>query len=245
MIGFNILRQRLIEHLRLRIRNGETTERGLALKAGISQPHLHNLLKGVRLLNTTTSDQLMRKLGMTVFDLVATDELRRALFLDVRRRDVAIEVRVLKHRLGPGLPWTVEVSLFEQVPVPVRSVSRLSNPRVARLADDPAMPPVLAAGDLVLLDDSASGLRDDPEALFAVESGGQALIRWIRRGRNSVYLLDTATRDRPHQWERAAPDAVIRARAIPLRSMHQPEPVYDPLLLRDTHRALAEPSAAN
>ena len=48
MIGFEILRNRLIENIRYRIRNGELTERGLARRTGISQPHLHNLLKGVR-----------------------------------------------------------------------------------------------------------------------------------------------------------------------------------------------------
>ena len=247
MIGFEILRDRLLEYLRRRIHNGENTERGLALKAGVSQPHLHNLLKGVRLLNVDTSDKLLLNLGITALDLLDTDELRRALFLRARRAEPAIEVPVLQNRLGPGLPWSDQISLFEKVQVPARSVARLRQPVVARLTGDPAMAPLLAAGDLVVLDNSERALNDDPEALFAVELVGRGAIRWVRQGRNSVYLLTTGTRDCPLRWERveAPAAAVVRARAIPLRSMHQPELVYDPLLPRDTPRAPAARSVAS
>ena len=247
MIGFDVLRHRLLDHLRHRIRNGENTERGLALKAGISQPHLHHLLKGVRRLNADTGDQLMQNLGISVLDLLDAGELRGALFLRSRRAELAIEIPVLKDRLGPGLPWPDQIGLFEKVQVPVRSVARLRQPVVARLVDDPEMAPLFGGGDLVVLDNSEHALNEDPGALFAVEIGGRGAIRWVRQGRRSVYLLTIGTRDFPLRWERVEAPArsVVRARAIPLRSMHQPELVYDPLLPRDIGRAPAVRSVAS
>ncbi len=118
MIGFDNLRTRLIEQLRHRIRNGEVTERALARKTGISQPHLHNLLKGVRALNAGRSDQLLTKLGLTALDLFEGEELRRALSLRARQGEVLLEVPVLEDRLGPGLPWPDRLSPFERVEVP-------------------------------------------------------------------------------------------------------------------------------
>src|SRR5438477_183828 len=44
---FYELQQRLVAHLRRRIRGGEATERGMSQMAGISQPHLHDGLYGI------------------------------------------------------------------------------------------------------------------------------------------------------------------------------------------------------
>lgn len=49
----------LIRHLRGRLYNGELTERSLARVTGISQPHLHNVLKGKRLLSIPKLDQIL------------------------------------------------------------------------------------------------------------------------------------------------------------------------------------------
>src|SRR6476659_3279836 len=165
MIGFDTLRARLIDQLRLRIRNGEITERSLARKTGISQPHLHNLLKGIRALNAGRGDQLLAKLSLSALDLFDVEELRFALTVRSRQSEVFLEVPVLQDRLGLGLPWPDRMSLFEHVEVPIRYVSRLIQPAVARLGEDPAMTPVIDAGDLVLLDRSQQATPyADPEA---------------------------------------------------------------------------------
>ena len=72
---FSHLRQRLVEHLRHRIQSGETTERGLARIAGISQPHLHNVLKGKRVLSMDMADEILKNLQITVLDLIPLDLL--------------------------------------------------------------------------------------------------------------------------------------------------------------------------
>jgi transcriptional regulator with XRE-family HTH domain len=46
------------------------TERGLARRAGISQPHLHNVLKGKRFFSLQTADLVLHELGLSVVDLI-------------------------------------------------------------------------------------------------------------------------------------------------------------------------------
>jgi transcriptional regulator with XRE-family HTH domain len=63
-ITFAGLQTRLLRHLRDMIRKGEITERSLARITGISQPHLHNVLKGKRLLSTEKADQILSYLRL-------------------------------------------------------------------------------------------------------------------------------------------------------------------------------------
>ena len=74
---FELLQLRLITHVQGRLQRGELTERGLARRTGISQPHLHNVLKGVRGLSPQMGDLLLRHLHITLIDLLNTDELAR------------------------------------------------------------------------------------------------------------------------------------------------------------------------
>ena len=71
---FELLQLRLIEHVQNRVQSGELTERGLARRTGISQPHLHNVLKGVRALSPQIGDVLLRHLHITLFDLLKDEE---------------------------------------------------------------------------------------------------------------------------------------------------------------------------
>jgi plasmid maintenance system antidote protein VapI len=72
---FEILQLRLIAHVHGRVQRGEVTERGLARGTGISQPHLHNMLKGVRVLSPQMADILLRHLHITLLDLLDANEL--------------------------------------------------------------------------------------------------------------------------------------------------------------------------
>jgi transcriptional regulator with XRE-family HTH domain len=76
------LQDRLSANLRERVRGGELTERGLARLTRVSQPHIHNVLKGKRLLSTDMADQIMEHLRMDVLDLIDPVEL-----LDWHARD--------------------------------------------------------------------------------------------------------------------------------------------------------------
>ena len=71
---FNHLQQRLLDHLRHRVQSGQTTERALARLAGVSQPHLHNVLKGKRLLSLQMADEILHNLQLGVLDLIESGE---------------------------------------------------------------------------------------------------------------------------------------------------------------------------
>lgn len=71
---FEILHARLAASLRERVRNGELTERGLARLLGLSQPHVHHVLKGARTLSPRTADAVLRRLGLTAADLLTAEE---------------------------------------------------------------------------------------------------------------------------------------------------------------------------
>ena len=69
-MDFTRLQCRLVTHIRERVRSGEITERGLARMTGISQPHIHNVLKGKRFLSIETADQLLHELRVDLLDLI-------------------------------------------------------------------------------------------------------------------------------------------------------------------------------
>ena len=60
--------QGLREHLRREIRNGQLTERGLARRTGLSQAHIHNVLKGVRPLTPVVADRILTAMNLSVLD---------------------------------------------------------------------------------------------------------------------------------------------------------------------------------
>jgi transcriptional regulator with XRE-family HTH domain len=74
-MDFQDLERRFIEHLRGRIRSGALTERGLARMAGISQPHVHNVLKGKRVFSIETADAILHVLRLDLLDLLKPDEI--------------------------------------------------------------------------------------------------------------------------------------------------------------------------
>jgi len=75
-VDFEHLHTRLIEYLQRRVRSGEITERGLSRITGVSQPHIHNVLKGKRVLSITRADGILRQLHLDVLDLLDPNEWR-------------------------------------------------------------------------------------------------------------------------------------------------------------------------
>jgi hypothetical protein len=77
---FETLLSRLIYLVNLRIQNGEYTERGLARILGVSQSHIHNVLKGALTLRSTLADRLLSKLGISSLGLLEERELFEELY---------------------------------------------------------------------------------------------------------------------------------------------------------------------
>lgn len=76
-MDFQGLERRFIEHLKERIRSGELTERRLARLAGISQPHVHNVLSGKRIFSLQMADLILHVLRLDLLDLISPEEFNR------------------------------------------------------------------------------------------------------------------------------------------------------------------------
>ena len=108
---------KLLAYVRSQIRNGELTERGFARRIGISQSHVHNVLKGVRNLSPNIFDLLLNYLHLSLLDLVPSDDLEAHL----RGRRVPKrypEVPFLDRPIGPGMPWPEGLNRRKNFPLP-------------------------------------------------------------------------------------------------------------------------------
>ena len=103
-------------HLRTRIQNGELTERSLARLSGISQPHIHNVLKGAKILSPELEDQIINTLKISILDLYSHEELRTHLNSGSGLNRYRA-LRVLDGFLGPGFPMPSHASHGEMYPV--------------------------------------------------------------------------------------------------------------------------------
>jgi hypothetical protein len=76
-MDFLRLQCRLVNHIRERVRSGEVTERGLARITGVSQPHIHHVLKGAKFLSMETADQILHELRIDLLDLIEPGDFQK------------------------------------------------------------------------------------------------------------------------------------------------------------------------
>ena len=213
---FEELRGLLLDRIRSRVHNGELTERGLARLAGISQPHMHNVLKGKRLMSPEMADRLLYHLRISVLDLIDPGTLRQYLSAEDADASGYSHLPVLRGRLGPSVPWPDAVEGRDRFPIPFRATARMWQPVVARLAEDPGMSPLFGEGDFVLLDQSLRARTEiDPSALYVVKRGESGVVRRLRQ---TGYTLLLMTENSQETHERIAADPLslthfVRARA--------------------------------
>lgn len=197
---FQDARLKLLAYVRNEIRNGELTERGFARLIGISQPHAHNVLKGVRNLSPEVFDLVLKYFHLSLVDLAPMEEIEEQLQRRRARERVA-EVGFLESPIGPGNPWPSGVNWRKTFPVPFPSGSAPAELVMATLTPDPAMNR-LAAYDIALLDTSERGRAAiSPQGLYIIERKGEAVLRYIRSGSAHYYLISDADMDRPASWE--------------------------------------------
>lgn len=198
---FQDARLRLLAYVRNQVRNGEITERRFARLIGISQPHAHNVLKGVRTLSPEIFDVILKYLHMSLLDLASIEEMEAQ--IDRRRaRERVAEIAFLEAPIGPGRAWPKGVNWRQSFSVPFPSLTASSELIMAHLAKDPAMSAMLDSYDIALLDTSeASRFGISPQGLYVVERRGEAVLRYLRWGARCCYLLTAANLDNPTAWE--------------------------------------------
>lgn len=200
---FDDFQKMLVASLRARVRNGEFTERGLAKALGVSQPHVHNILKGVRILSPDIGDQILEKLNLSLLDLLYPDHAAQALNFSASPANQHSWVRVLDGRLGPDHPWPTESSSSERFSISYSKLAGMQHPVVVRTARDPAMEPLFAADDIALLDQAPAARSEIyTDSLYVLKRGDHGLIRRLRLVANSLYILSEIHLYKPAEWER-------------------------------------------
>ena len=131
---FGELRNSLLDTIRIRVRNGELTERGLAKSLGVSQPHLHNVLKGTRCLSVEMCDHFLAHLHLSTLDLLDRKLLQRHLGAEQPEAGSCSYLPVLLGKLGPDEPWPERVERYERFSVPVSTTARMFHPVVVRIS---------------------------------------------------------------------------------------------------------------
>jgi hypothetical protein len=212
------LRDALTNHLREKVRNGVITERALARLIGMSQPHLHNVLKGTRTLGTEMIDRCLYQLRLSVLDLVERSTMTA--YLDRDQREIATysHLPLLAGRLGPVYPWPTEVDQQERIAVAEHQIRDMWHPVAARTAFDARMSATFSDGDFVVLDQSVRARLDfSEESLYVLKYESAGVIRRLRRVDDTVYVIADDVLNSPELWERLDGNdsqllALVRAR---------------------------------
>ena len=192
---------KLLAYVVERIHNGELTERRFARLIGISQPHAHNVLKGVRNLSPEIFDSILKYFNLSILDLAPLEEVQAN--LTKRRQPTRLaEAPFLDSPIGPGMPWPQEINWRRSYPLPYPALRAQPGLVMVELGFDPYMNETLAGSDIALLDTSVPARSDiSPMGLFVVDRRGEAVLRHIRLSARGFYLVTDATLDTPALWE--------------------------------------------
>ncbi|HUO31583.1 MAG TPA: helix-turn-helix transcriptional regulator [Bryobacteraceae bacterium] len=204
-MDFAALHSQLLILLKTRVRNGEITERGLARLAGLSQPYVHNVLKGTRLFSMASADQMLHALGINLVDLLTADQDGR-----VRYRLVP----VLAGCIGPGCPYPEAVGP-EHCSLPAADIQDLISPVAARLVPGAHHGPHFGSGGMVLVDRAeAPRLDPHPDAYFLLDFGADSALGLARRTNHGAYEWAYARGAwQPFPWPDRDPLDLIRGQA--------------------------------
>lgn len=189
-LTFSTLQVRMLAHLRGLLANGEMTERGLARLAGISQPHIHNVLKGTRVLTAETGDLLIGALGFSLLELAETEEL--GTLLEARRESDGSSrlVRVARGRVSPYERFPDVGTAEDWVRLSGATVAAIRMPVIAAFAADPEVEAALGGATHLLLDlNDAARLSVRPGCWYALRWGGAGYVRQLRRESGALVVL--------------------------------------------------------
>jgi hypothetical protein len=215
MLTFEELRSRLIDDLRSRVRNGEVTERRLARVTGISQPHIHNLLKGVRVLTPDLGDQILKSLHISLTDFIDIPPSARNEMGSNDAAGAGRYIDLLDGYIGPYHPWPSQVSSAARLKITDPITIRMINPVGVRAAEDARMEGVFSKDDIAVLDQSLGARTEiDPDSLYLVKSGDHGLIRRCAMSSTALYVFTEDCRLRPGAWQRIPLSAVPAAQMV-------------------------------
>ena len=212
---FEHLETRLLDLVKDRICQGEITVRALARLSGISQPHLHNVLKGTKTLSRESCDLLLRSVRLSVLDLVTEEELRSQFEKLSTPREILYEKPLLAGLVGPGHPWPATMNWPDRVRIPILPSRSTKDLVVFRLGEDAEMPTSLHGCNIAAADTSiAARERPLPVGLYVVNRGEDTVLRYVRRGWQALYLIRDGEQEQGACWQALSYGANCDPRAI-------------------------------
>lgn len=180
--------------------------------AGISQPHVHNVLKGARTLSPEFIDAILKSLNCSALDVCTPEELREQLQQRSSMYQPTFELPFLLSGIGPGECWGSAVDLHDRNPVPCYVRNTGEQLVLARLGPDLKMKDSIAGNNIAAVDLSELDIYC-PDSIYVVDRGQDVMLRRIRPGRANIYLAADTDLEHPARWEPVAVDSVIvRAR---------------------------------
>jgi hypothetical protein len=187
---FATLQRRMLVRVRGLLANGELTERGLARMVGVSQPHIHNVLKGVRVLTSDIGDLLIGALGFSLLELAEPHELGTV--LEGRREPggASRQVRVAPGKLSPYERFPDVGAPGDWVRLPESTVAPMQRPVITAFLADPEVEAVFGGATHLLLElADPARLTVFPESWYALRWGGAGFIRQVRRENGALAIL--------------------------------------------------------
>ena len=185
--------------VRQQVSNGDLTERSLAKRIGISQSHMHNVLKGVRVLSNNLAEALLLQLKMSVEDLTGSSQPE---FSALRA------IPLMTGWLGEDSAEFDPGRTAGSISVPALVTAGLWRPVMARLGRDAEAAPRFEENDLVLIDKAARPLADlQRDAVYVVATEGGTRLRYLRGANERFYMASEASIHSPARWEAVGEDS--------------------------------------
>ena len=192
-MSFETMHARLLDIARERVRNGELTESHLARLVGVSQSHIHNVLKGIRKLSAELADEILRELRIDTEDLLGANTPVSALPFR--------PVPLLSGALGLGMQQFEPERTAGSAQLPAHIVAAVRRPLAVRLGTDTKASPRFENGDLVLVDQSIAARRKIiKHAVYVVSTAEGPRLRYVRPGAGCIYLASENCLSCPSKW---------------------------------------------
>jgi len=180
---FHQLFDALLSHVRHLIRRGDVSERGLARLIGYSQPHVHNILAGVRNMNVRFADDLLGGLGLSLKDLTPTPGPVAQLS--------HVAVPLCSGEISPNREYPSEKGVATTIPMRATEVSASAGCLAFRVGrEENSMWPTVCPGDTVVVDPSLRRRRNpDIEAIYVLRITGRGFVRRCRKVSDRLLIV--------------------------------------------------------
>ncbi len=160
----------------------------------MSQPHLHNVLKGIRSLSSDYADQIVDHLHLSIADLLTGAEIGMT----------GLEGGPLARANGAvaAVDGVAQLDSENIFPMPRWLTEPLVRPVMVKLERDESVHPYFQEGDLALMDRAPltrEALR--ATAIYLVKTKEGKLVRFVRAAGTRLYLVTPGNRGEPRLWD--------------------------------------------